>query len=60
MAYWDTLQTFSKTHSWKLATVKMQKRNLEKETRNINGKDVTQTLAQWQIQSQIDNYRYAS
>ena len=64
MGYWDTLQTFSKTHSFALATLKMQERNLQLEKRTINvagkPKEVTQTMAQWQIQSALDGYSYAA
>lgn len=58
MAYWDILQTFSKTHSFERATLKMQERNLERITNNINGDEITKTAAQWGIEQEIANYRY--
>lgn len=54
MAYWDTLQTFSKSHNFALATLKMQKRNLQK----VPG--TNRTVAQEGIQSILNGYSYAA
>ena len=59
MSYWDTLETISKTHSFELATKKVRARELKQESRQIGGKDVTQTHAQWRAWQDLQHYNYS-
>lgn len=59
MSYWDTLETISKTHSFELATKKVRARELKQESRQIGGKNVTQTHAQWRAWQDLQHYNYS-
>lgn len=59
MSYWDTLETISKTHSFELATKQVRARELARETRQIGGKNVTKTHAQWAAWQDFQNYQYS-
>lgn len=59
MSYWDTLETISKTHSFELATKQVRARELARETRQLGGKNVTKTHAQWAAWQDFQNYQYS-
>ena len=61
MSYWDTLESPSKVHSFRVATNKVREEMTEQEERDIGGdKKVKKTKAQWMAWQKLQGYKYAA
>ncbi|MBO4582428.1 MAG: hypothetical protein J5714_00010 [Alphaproteobacteria bacterium] len=60
MSYWDTLESPSKVHSFRIATNKIRDQMTERQKKSPLGKEITMTNAQWMAWEALQNYKHAA